>query len=51
MLNHLTLGQSLIKRRLDVPSQRSKPQHYGEGHRLSWFQHHVADFLRPQPRR
>lgn len=51
MLNHLTLGQSLIKSRLDAPARRSRHQHKGESYGISWLHHKVSDMLRPLPRR
>lgn len=51
MLNHLMLGKSLIKPRLDEPSQKVRGKHSGNGRALSWLHHQVAGFMRPLPRR
>lgn len=51
MLNHLTLGQSLIKRRLDEPSYKVRSRVNGHAGALSWLQHQMTGILRHQTRR
>lgn len=51
MLNHLTLGKSLIQQRLDAPTQRHQAQHHSGGRTLAWLHHQVTGLLRPLPRR
>lgn len=51
MLNHLYLGKSLVQPRLDVKSQRVRPQHEQASRTISWLQHHVSELLKPLPRR
>ena len=51
MLNHLTLGKSLIKQRLDVPTRHHRAQHHSGSRTLTWLHHQVSELLRPLPRR
>ncbi len=51
MLNHLMLGKSLIKPRLDEPLQKVRGKPFGDGRKLSWLHHQVSEILRPLPRR
>ena len=51
MLNHLTLGQSLIKQRLDEPSHKVRTRVRSHAGALSWLQHHMSGILRHQTRR
>ena len=51
MLNHLTLGQSLIKQRLDEPSHKVRARVHGNAGALSWLQHQVSGIMRSKTRR
>ncbi len=50
MLNHLVLGQSLLKAPLNKPSQRTGPQARSHRAMVSWLKHELTSLFIPVKR-